>query len=49
MNTEQEKYARLIISLSTDFLLGKIDFDHYSTTLEMISGQISKLKASIKS
>ena len=32
---ETKKYAELIISMSTDFLLGKIDEEHYKNVLDM--------------
>jgi hypothetical protein len=40
---EEEKYAELIISMSTDFLLKKIDFSHYANTLDMINNKVQKL------
>ena len=43
MKSEKEKYAELIISMSTDFLLGKIDFNHYTNTLDIINTNIQKL------
>lgn len=43
MKSEEEKYAELIISMSTDFLLGKINFNHYSKTLDMINTNIQNM------
>ena len=38
--TETQKYAELIISMSTDYLLGKISEEHYKNTLEMAVKQL---------
>lgn len=37
MKSQEEKYAELIMSLSQDFLLKKIDLSHYVNTLDMIN------------
>lgn len=39
---EAIKYAELIISMSTDFLLGKISKDHFIATLDSINSNIQK-------
>ena len=38
--TETQKYAELIISMSTDYLLCKISEEHYKNTLEMAVKQL---------
>lgn len=43
MKDETTKYAELIISMSTDFLLGKIGEQHYANTLLMIAQQLFSL------
>lgn len=43
MKSEQERYAELIISMSTDFLLGKIEFSHYATTIDLINTNLKKI------
>lgn len=43
MKSEEEKYAELIISLTKDFLLGRIDFNHYADTLDTINKNIQKM------
>lgn len=40
MKSEEEKYVELIISMSSDFLLRKITFDHYANTLDNINNHI---------
>ena len=42
MKTETEKYAELLISMSTDYLLGKIDEEHYKNVLEMTINNMNK-------
>lgn len=37
MKSQEEKYAELIMNLSQDFLLKKIDLSHYVSTLDMIN------------
>ena len=39
---ELEKYAETLITMSTDFLLGKIDKDHYSQMIEIFNQAINK-------
>jgi len=41
---EKQKYAEIIISLSTDFLLEKITWDHYISTIELIVKKLKKYK-----
>jgi len=43
MKSEEEKYAELIISMSTDFLIGKINFDLYASNLNVINKNIQKM------
>jgi hypothetical protein len=33
---EKQKYAELLISMSTDYLLGKITESHYKSMLKMV-------------
>lgn len=40
---ELEKFAELLISMSTDFLLGKITEDHYKNMIDMINRRINDL------
>lgn len=43
MKTELQKYAELLISMSSDFLLGKISESHYIDMLTLINTNIKKL------
>ena len=40
--TETQKYAELIISMSTDYLLSNISEEHYKKTLKMAVDQLNK-------
>lgn len=40
--SETRKYAELFISMSNDFLLNKIDVDHYVSTMEMAFKQMQE-------
>ena len=41
-NEEKHKFAELLISMSTDFLLNKINWKTYITNLKMISDRLNK-------
>lgn len=43
MNDEQKKYAELIIAMTTDLILGNIEFSHYSQTLDIINKKVQQL------
>lgn len=40
---EEIKYAELIMSLTQDYMLGKIDFQHYAHVLYMANENVQQL------
>ena len=42
IRTDQEKYAKVIVSMSVDFLQGKIDWEHYKNTVQAALDKIKK-------
>jgi hypothetical protein len=43
MNDETQKYAELIISMSTDYLLGKITEEHYKNMVQLTVNKLNKI------
>lgn len=41
--TQESKYAELVMSLTQDFMIGKIDFNHYAHVMYMLNEEIQKL------
>lgn len=44
MKETQDKYTELIISMSLDYLQGKITFEHYTNTLKLCTEKMDDLK-----
>ena len=43
IKSQEEKFAELFISMSTDFLLKKISLEHYANTLNMVNEQFQQM------
>lgn len=39
---ELNKYAELLISMSTDYLIGRIEESHYINMIQLVSDKINK-------